>query len=86
MKFKPLALALTLGILGAFYMLLVTYYPEITPYGESMRMLMEDTYPFYEVGSLGTELIGVLLGFLDGFVGGLVFAYLYNYMADKVCK
>lgn len=92
MKFKPMALALTCGILCAAYMLLLHVYPMITeaiggePLGTAMRAMMVDVYPIYEVGSLPKFIVGIVFGFADGFVGGLIFAYLYNALAAKLKK
>jgi len=92
MKFKPVALGLTCGILGAFFMLTLHVYPMLTEaiggmntHGTAMRAMMVDIYPIYEVGSAPKAFVGILFGFADGFGGGLIFGYLYNALAAK-CK
>lgn len=92
MKFKPLALGLSCGILWGVCMLGINYYPVLTSYlpwemhGNAMRFMMMDLYPFYHLGHWYTPLVALGMGFLDGFFGGLIFGYLYNYLAGKIKK
>jgi hypothetical protein len=93
MKLKPLTLALTLGILAAFYMLFITYYPVLTENlsfmrqkGFTMRFMMYDLYPVYSGATWWRQLFGVVFGFADGFIFGILFGYLYNFLLDKVKK
>lgn len=89
MKFKPLKLGLTLGILCATIALLATFYPEITKaisgasHGESLRALMENIYPCYKYGTWYAPILAALWGFLDGLIFGLLFGGLYNLLAKK---
>lgn len=86
MKLDVRSLGLTLGVLGAIYMLILQFYPVLTEavfsgnaYGGSMHFMMEDMYPFYKQSTgLIQALLGVLYGFVDGFIGGVVIAFVYN--------
>ena len=84
MRLRPLALGLAMAILGALFMLVVTYYPAMSEAvlgemkGESMRTLMLDIYPFYDIQTWYGVVLGVVFGFLDGLVFGLLLGWLYN--------
>lgn len=89
MKFKPLSVALALGVLCAVYMLVVTYYPVVSeavlgaPKGAGLRGLMENLYPYYQYGTWYAPLLGIVYGFIDGFIFGILFGWLYNAFAKK---
>lgn len=84
MKVKPLALATAFGIMGIFYMLVVTYYPVLSEMvlgmtkGEVLRAIMEDIYPYYDHNMWHAPLLGAAYGFVDGFFFGLIMGWLYN--------
>ena len=84
MKLKPLALGLSMAILGALFMLVVTYYPELAKSylgeikGGGIRDLMLDIYPYYDISTWYGVVLGIVFGFLDGLVFGLLLGWLYN--------
>jgi len=84
MKVKPLAVAFALGIMGAIFMLVVTYYPVLSESvmgmtkGGALRAIMEDIYPFYDHVTWYAPLLGAAYGFTDAFFFGLITAWLYN--------
>ena len=89
MKLDVKGLALTFGVMGALYMLVIQYYPVLTEalfsgnrYGGSMHFMMEDLYPFYkQAEGFGQALLGIIFGFIDGFIGGALVAWVYNKFA-----
>ena len=89
MGLRPLALALTLGFLGALFMLFATFYPPVSeallgqPYGEAWRALMMNTYPWYSYEVWYGVVLGMVFGFIDGFVLGGLIGVLYNAFARE---
>lgn len=82
MKLKPLALALTSGIMwGALLMLATWWILIIDSAGETISTL-SNFYFGYSVSFVGS-LIGLAWGFVDGFICAYIFALLYNLFAGK---
>ena len=89
-QLSPLKLGLSLGIMGALTMLVVTYYPVITDklsfmngHGYSLRFVLEDLYPIYTHTVWYKALLGAIYGFIDCFIFGFLLAYLYNWIPSK---
>ena len=84
MKVKTLSVAFALGIMGAIFMLVVTYYPILSESvmgmtkGGALRAIMEDIYPYYDHATWYAPLLGAAYGFTDAFFFGLITAWLYN--------
>lgn len=89
MRLKPLSLGVALGLMGLLYMLLVTFYPQLSelvfgvPYGQTARQFMMDLYPYYEHYTWYGVLLGLVYGFIDGFVFGALLGLLYNGVAKE---
>ena len=89
MRLKPLALGLALGLLGALFMLVITFYPPIAEavlgasYGEGWRAIMMDTYPYYDFATWYGVILGIVFGFVDAFVFGALLGFLYNAVAGE---
>ena len=77
MKLRPLALALTLGILAGVGLLAITWWSVIIESPGTTIRVLSYIYLGYKVTWLG-GLIGLVWGFIDGFVGGYLFALIYN--------
>ncbi len=77
MKLKPLAFALTGGIIWGVAVMLGTWWLLIIGSSGSTIGTLANFYFGYSFSILG-GLIGLVWGFVDGFVVGLVFAWLYN--------
>ncbi|MBT3865440.1 bacteriophage holin [Candidatus Peregrinibacteria bacterium] len=82
MKLKVLALALSLGILSAVGMFVVTVIAMYTGYGTMWTELIANVYPFYDLTWVGVA-VGTIGGFIDGFIGGALVSWLYNMFANK---
>ena len=80
MKLSPKALALTLGLIWAAGLAVMTLLAANTGYLKQFADLWVGIYPYYEVSNLGA-LAGLAWGFVDGFIGGLVLAWVYNFFA-----
>ena len=77
MKLKPLALALTSGILWGVAVMFATWWILIIGSGGKTIGALANFYPGYSVSLVG-GLIGLLWGFVDGIICGYIFAQLYN--------
>ena len=83
MKLKPLALGLTFGLMCALALVGIYFLPAMTElifgtaYGEGLKALLMDTYPYYGAG-LASTFVAVVLAFIDAFIGGIIFAWVYN--------
>ena len=87
MKFKlhPLAAALTVGIIWALSIAVITLISMQNGYGEGVLNLIAEVYPMYEISSTGI-LWGILWGFLDGFIGTYIVVAVYNFFVKKLGK
>jgi hypothetical protein len=70
-------LGLSIGILWAIVLFLMTVLSIYTGYASGFLQLIADIYPWYTVSWAGA-FIGIVFGFIDGFIGGYVVAWLYN--------
>src|SRR6267143_95219 len=74
-RLNPSALALTLGIFGAVFILLtiitikLSAAPEVSGLGEF---------------GMGRIMISIVYGFIDGVIIGVIFAWLYNKLNEKI--
>jgi len=79
MKLSVKALAITAAILWGGAILLTGVGNLIAPgYGAAFLELAASIYPGYEVGGLGSVIVGTLYAAVDGAVFGGIFAWLYN--------
>ena len=82
MKLSIRALAVTSAVLWGGAVLLTGLGNLMAPgYGAELLELAASIYPGYEVGGLGSVVIGTLYAALDGGVFGGIFAWLYNRIA-----
>lgn len=84
-QLNALAAALSLGVLWALSMLVLTCMNLQWGYGQEFMELMADIYPGYEVSGKGA-VIGMLWGFADGFIGTWLMVTFYNFFARKLSK
>lgn len=82
MKINVFALALSLGLIWAIGMLMLTVSAMYTGYGTKCAELMASMYPFYDLSWSGAA-IGAFEGFLDGFIAGGLIASFYNFFSRK---
>ncbi len=84
MKLHVKALAVSLGIVNALFMLGYALLGAFFGWGLEGLKLLAHFYPGYAPSLIG-GLIGAFWAFLDGVLFGLVLAYLYNRCVEK-CK
>jgi hypothetical protein len=78
MKFRPLALGLSLGIVWGSALFVTTWLSYFTGYGRLfLEALAVSLYPGYTI-SPGGSFIGLLYGFLDLFIMGTILGWIYN--------
>ena len=78
MKFRPLALGLSLGIVWGGALFVTTWLSYFTGYGRLfLEALAVSLYPGYTI-SPGGSFIGLLYGFLDLFIMGTILGWVYN--------
>lgn len=77
---NPKALGLTLGIVWAAGLLLISLVANAFDIWLEGVQTMAQFYIGYDI-TLKGAVIGVVFGFLDGFIGGWVIAWLYNKLA-----
>lgn len=77
MKFKPIALGLTAGIIWGVAVMLGTWWIVIKGSAGATMGTLVNFYFGYSVTWLG-GLVGLVWGFIDGFICGTVFGWLYN--------
>jgi hypothetical protein len=81
MKFKPLALGVTLGVVWGGALCITTLLSIYTGYGRLfLETLPQSIYPGYSISIVGS-LLGLIYGFLDGFVCGALIGWIYNRIA-----
>lgn len=81
MKFKPIALGVSAGILWGACIFLTTLLSYLTGYGTMfLEALPMSLYPGYEISIMGS-IIGAVYGFIDAFICGIVLAWIYNKVA-----
>jgi hypothetical protein len=78
MKFKPVALGISLGILWGGALFVTTWLSNFTGYGKSfLDATAGSVYPDYTISPVGS-FVGLGYGFVDLFVGGLLLGWIYN--------
>ena len=78
MKFRPLALGLSLGIVWGGALFITTWLSFFTGYGKLfLEALAVSLYPGYSISPAGS-LVGLLYGFLDLFIMGTILGWVYN--------
>lgn len=83
-KVSGLSLGLTFGILGMFYLFVVSIYPMLSQAimgitkGQMMVDMMMDIYPFYGIDVWYGVFVGMVFAFADGFIFGVLTGWLYN--------
>lgn len=77
---KPKALALTLGIVWAAGLVLISLIANAFDIWLDGVQTIAEFYIGYDITFKGA-LIGAIYGFIDGFIGGWVIAWLYNKLA-----
>ena len=80
MKLNKKAFGLTLGLLWALAIFLVTNYILLMSGRGEMLSTFGNFYPGFSISFFGS-IIGLIWGFVYGFVSGWIFALLYNYFA-----
>lgn len=79
MRLDIRALALAGGVIWGGAVLLIGTAHLIWPaYGTAALELAASIYPGYDVGGLGSVVVGTLYALLDGAIGGAILAWLYN--------
>jgi len=74
------ALALTIGIVWAAVLFLITIVSQATGYGIEFLRSISSLYPGFEISIKGA-FIGAIYGFVDGFLGTYVIAWVYKKLA-----
>ncbi len=82
MKFKPIALGLTAGIIWGAAVMFATWWIVIRGSAGETIGALSNFYLGYSVTWLG-GLVGLVWGFIDGFICGAIFACLYNLFAGE---
>ena len=83
MKFKPLALGLSLGIVWGSTLFITTWLSYFAGYGRLfLDVLAGSVYPGYTISPAGS-FIGLLYGFVDLLIMGTIAGWLYNKIAGK---
>ncbi len=81
MKFKPVSLGITTGILWGVTLMILTVISFYTDYGKSfLESLPQSIYPGFSISIQGS-FVGLAIGFFDGLIFGSVFGWLYNKIA-----
>jgi hypothetical protein len=82
MKFKPLALGLSLGIVWGVALFITTWLSYFTGYGKSLLdVLAGSIYPGYTISPLGS-IIGFFYGFIDLTIMGALVGWIYNKIVE----
>ncbi len=76
-KISPMAFGLSLGILWALSVVIISLLGMYFSYGLSVVSFLSSVYLGYELTVIGI-IIGAGWSFLDGFIGGALIAFLYN--------
>jgi hypothetical protein len=71
------SLGLSIGILWAVVLFLMTVLSLYTGYAAGFLEMMAGVYPGFRLSWPGA-FIGLVMGFIDGFIGGYLVAWLYN--------
>ncbi len=83
MKFKPLRLGITAGIIWGTTLLILTLLSHYIGYGRTfLESLPQSIYPGYDI-SIEGSFIGLIIGFFDGVIFGSIFGWLYNKIAGE---
>lgn len=83
MRFKPLALGLSLGIVWGGVLFITTWVSYFTGYGKLfLEALAVSIYPGYAISPLGSFL-GLLYGFIDLLIMGSLVGWIYNRIAGE---
>jgi hypothetical protein len=78
MKFKPVALGFSLGILWGGALFVTTWMCYFAGYGKTfLDATAGSVYPGYTISPIGS-LLGLGYGFIDLFVGGVLLGWIYN--------
>jgi len=89
MKFNVIQLGLTLAIIWAVLVLLVSITNLIFPgYGVAFLQIIDSIYPGYHFGKwgFGGVVVATLYAALDGFILGVVLAWVYNLLGKSIKK
>lgn len=84
-----ITMGLTFGLIWAFTILGLTYYPAISEgvfgvvHGQMALDLLVDVYPYFTGETFLNTLLGMAIGFVDAFILGLLGAWLYNALLCK---
>ena len=76
-KISPIAFGLSLGIIWAVSVIILSLLALYFSYGLGMIEFFTSVYFGYELTLLGIA-IGALWSFADGFIGGFLIAWVYN--------
>lgn len=83
MKLKPLALALSLGLVWGGALFVTTWLSYFTGYGKAfLDVLAGSIYPGYAISPWGS-ILGLLYGFADLFIMGFLVGWIYNKLAGE---
>jgi len=84
-QIQPLAMGLTLGFIGIFYIVFLSLWVNTVGMGAEWIKLTADIYWGYAATLKGT-IIGAAWCFTDCFALGVVIGYLYNWLTRAVRK
>jgi len=84
-RIQPLALGLTFGLIGIFYIVCISLMANTVGMGTEWVKLTADIYYGYATTLSGT-IIGMAWCFTDCFVLGIVIGYVYNWLVRKLRK
>ena len=85
MKLNPLVLGLTLGILWAAGVFIMTWWIILFDGATGEPTFLGKVYRGYEISALGS-VIGLIWAFGDGLVCGVIFGWLYNRLAARMAR
>lgn len=84
MRLDVKALATAFGLLWGGTVLLMGMGHLLWPtYGGAFLDVVASIYPGYQVGGVGSVIVGTLYGVVDGAAGGAILAWLYNAAAGS---
>ncbi len=85
MRLSVKSFAMAIGLIWGGAVLLVGIANLIWPsYGVAFLELAASIYPGYDIGGIGSVIVGTLYALIDGFIGGAIFAWLYNLLVPGI--
>ena len=81
-QLRPKRIGLTLGLIGSFYVLLLSICAALFGWGLPLIRIIGSLYRGYDVTPFGV-MIGMLWAFIDGYIAGYLFVYIYELLGEK---